>query len=293
MRDKGLKKRHAARHAVRAMKTVLSLSLCVFAGCAAFATSAYEALRAVGKERGDALLDKVIEVRGIKGAPEPATWRIVVADAAARGGVREFDVRGGKVVGERTPVDAPTGRALNLNQLNLDSDGAHTVAERESKKTAFAYDHVDYSLRAGTGGGTPVWEVRLVDDREGNVATLSIGAESGKVLDASGLDGSRRARTEDTAAARRTRPPEPVKRNEPRREDREEEEEVDKPGTKVSRFAERAGRNIGGAFQKFGDKLNRAFTGEPKKPTPRPQPAPVPSRTYRDRNGTEFYRPRD
>lgn len=282
------------------MKTLQTIFLSAMLVSGAFAGSAYEALRVVGKERGDAVLDGVIEVRGFKGAPDPAIWKVVVREKQARGGVREFDVRGSKIVGERTPTHGTTGKSLNLNQLNLDSDGAHTVSEKESKKTAFAYDHVDYALRAGNGAGAPVWELRLVDERTGDSATVSIAADSGKMLSTSGLEGGRPARVAENERPRRgTRPPEPGEEDARRDRETVKPPEIDKPGTKVTRFIDRASRHIGGAFQRFGDKVNGAITREPRPPvrraTPRPAPRAVPeqSRTYRDANGTEFYRPRD
>src|SRR6187402_2754638 len=115
------------------MKTFLCglLSLSALAG--ASANSAYEALRVVGKARGDAVLDRVIEVRASKGAPQPRTWKIAVLDDKAPNGVREFDVAGTSISGERTPQAAGPGEPMNMSQLNLDSDGAHTVSEREAK----------------------------------------------------------------------------------------------------------------------------------------------------------------
>jgi hypothetical protein len=71
---------------------------------------------------------------------------------------------------------------------------------------------------------------------------------------------------------------------------------VDRFGNRVVRFADRAGRHIGGAFQRFGDKLNRAFSGSPeprrvdRRATPPPPSSP---RVRKDANGTEYYRPRD
>ncbi len=277
------------------MKTLLTVSLLLLAGTIARAASAYEALRTVGKERGDAVLDRVIELRGANGAPEAVTWKVIVGDKEARGGVREFDVRGAKIVGERTPANGATGKSLNLNLLNLDSDGAHTVAEKESKKTAFAYDHVDYTLRAGAGSGTPMWELRLVDESGGGVAEVSIAADTGKLIAASGLKGGRSGRLPDSdPQGSAARPPEPREREDEKRGEGDKPE-VDKPGTKVSRFLDRASNRLGGAFQRFGDRLNRTFTNEPRKPSPRsaPKPAPASPDSYRDKNGTEFYRPRD
>jgi hypothetical protein len=265
------------------------------------AATAYEALRVIGKDKGDAMLDRVIEVRATKGAPVPGVWKVVVSDQGARNGFREFDVKGTALAGERTPPTAPNAQPLNMNQLNLDSDGAYTVAEREAKKSGFAYDYVNYSLRSGGRDAAPVWEVRLVDEQNGNTAVLSMGADNGKLLASEGLDkASAPPRIAENPRAQRGVDEEemepapgdevyvPERRVEERR--REREVEVDKPGNKVTRFFDRAGRHIGGAFQRFGDKIDRTFSGPPPRRVER-RATPPPSN--RDRSGTEYYRPRD
>jgi hypothetical protein len=289
------------------MKTFLCglLSLSALAG--ASAGTAYEALRVVGKARGDALLDRVIEVRGTKGAPQPKTWKIAVLDDKAPNGVREFDVQGTTISGERTPQAVGEGEPMNMSQLNLDSDGAHTVAEREAKKNGFAYDHVNYLLRPESKTGAPTWELRLVDEQNGNIATITMGAETGKLLTTAGLnkgsapvpkvvENRRRPRDGDIVAAPDEEEEEIVRIEERRRVEtrpQRDEEEVDKHGNKVVRFFDRAGRHIGGAFQRFGDKIDRAFTGSPPPRRVERRVAPTPAPNRRDANGTEYYRPRD
>jgi hypothetical protein len=290
------------------MKALLCSLISLSAITGVQAATAYEALRVVGKSKGDSMLDRVVEVRGVKGAPQPRTWKVVVADQGAPNGVREFDVQGTGISGERTPPASAIGPSMNMNQLNLDSDGAHTVAEREARKKGYAYDHVSYALRPADSGA-PVWELRLVDEQVGNVAILSVAADTGKLLGANGLDRGT-APAARVVEKRRNGPP-PVaddgeviveemppvdrrRRVEVRRDD-DEEEEVDKPGNKLTRFADRAGRHIGGAFQKFGDKLERAFGGgsPPPRRVETRRTAPPPPRSTRDANGTEYYRPRD
>ena len=291
------------------MKTLLCGLLSLAAFAAASAATAYDALRVVEKARGATAMDRVIQVRGAKGAPQPKTWRVVVLDDKAPAGVREFDVQGTAISSERTPQPAAGGEPMNMSQLNLDSDGAYTVAEREAKKSGFAYDHVTYLLHASGKGGAPVWEIRLVDEQNENVAVLTMGAETGKMISSSGLDrGSapvpkvaenRRARVEEDLSEEEEEEiarMEERRRVDPRRgNDDDEVVVVDRFGNRVVRFADRAGRHIGGAFQKFGDKLNRAFSGSPspRRVERRATPPPQPSRTRRDANGTEYYRPRD
>src|SRR5437660_1592525 len=90
--------------------------------------TAYEALRTVGNAKGQAVLNHVVEVKGRAGNPQPETWKILIDDPAARGGVRELEVAKNQIVSERTPVKSYAGAGENavmdFGRLNLDSEGA-------------------------------------------------------------------------------------------------------------------------------------------------------------------------
>ncbi len=306
------------------MRFALLALFCAFSA-SAHAATAYDALGTVGKQRGDKTLDRVLEVRGLNGTPSPRSWKITVEDTAARSGVREFDVEGTKLVSERAPANGTAGSALNVNRLNLDSDGVNTIAVREAKKAGYHYDHTDYILRAGSKGGTPVWEVRLVDGQSGDVATLHLSADTGTVLSSDGFTGSRTntAPPPPPVAPRETRPepryteertPEP-RYSEPRQdhvERRAPSDGLQRVGDGLNNFIVRSGFHMQRRFRQIGDKFHNLFTGDSRdtagshrpqddysdrnfvrpqeyqEPEPQPQP-----RTYRDTNGTEFMRPRD
>src|SRR5688572_28915087 len=105
------------------------------------AETAYSALRVVEKEKGADALNRVVELRGRFGSPEPAVWKVTLRDPAARGGIREIEVQRGRIIGERTPTArGDVGAELNLNQLNPDSEGAFTVADTEMKKDKQPFD---------------------------------------------------------------------------------------------------------------------------------------------------------
>jgi len=148
--------------------------------------SAYQALRILGKERTQALLNRVIQVQGLNGAPQPQAWKIVLDDPAARGGVREFEVQKGRIVSERTPVNAYSGASTNavmdFKKLNLDSIGAFTVAVREATTAHVGFDSVNYTLRCGDGDNAPVWILKLLDDSKHEVGTIFISADTGVVI---------------------------------------------------------------------------------------------------------------
>ena len=117
----------------------------------------------------------------------------------------------GKIISERTPNARSVGAPMNFNQLNLDSEGAFTIADQEAKKTQLTFDRVDYALKSGTNGGAPVWELELFETRSGPVGLITIAADSGTVLRRQ-LDGHRGGSNNDRdyLEDRRNPPPDVV-----------------------------------------------------------------------------------
>ncbi len=159
------------------------LALCtLLAPLAATATdTAYTALRVVGKKDRDAL-NRVLEVRGRNGSPQPDVWKITVEEPQARGGMREYEVQRGRVIAQRTPTSRSYGGVMNFGQLNLDSDGVFTIVNQETQEQGVAFSRLEYLLKSGTGGGAPVWQVDLFDGSRSS-GRMVIGADSGAVLD--------------------------------------------------------------------------------------------------------------
>jgi hypothetical protein len=165
------------------MKAVIFAGILLAVPFAAMANDpAYTALRVVGKSRGEDTLNHVVELRGQHGVPQPAVWTIVLDDAHARGGIREIEVQNGKIVAERTPLDHEAVSPMVLTQLNLDSEGAFTVANQEAQKLNKPYDHVDYVLRSGSGSGAPVWTLDMNDSKAGHIGIIVIAADTGNIL---------------------------------------------------------------------------------------------------------------
>jgi hypothetical protein len=86
--------------------------------------TAYEALRAVGTKFSRDSVNRVISVTGVDGTPQPETWKVLIEDPRARGGVREVEVANGRVVSERTPVRTVVGTSegatIKTARLKLD-----------------------------------------------------------------------------------------------------------------------------------------------------------------------------
>jgi len=146
--------------------------------------TAYKALRIFGKKFGDQQLNRVVEVRGRAGSPQPQVWKITAADSGARAGVLEADVQRGKVISQRTPTArGDSGSPLDLNHLNLDSDGAFTVANQEMEKRNVPFDRIDFTLRSSGSSRAPVWHLDLFDGANGKIASFEISADTGAVLE--------------------------------------------------------------------------------------------------------------
>ncbi len=159
----------------------------------ALAATAYEALQVVKKVRGDAVLKKLVEVRGETGQPQPQSWTILMSDPSARGGIREFVVAGGEIASERTPVRGYSSGAasfpvLDFARLNLDSDGAFRLANTHATNAKLGFHTVDYTLRTNDSDGAPMWVLHLFDYMGAPVGNLEVSAENGKVVRALEVD---------------------------------------------------------------------------------------------------------
>lgn len=165
----------------RVRMSALAILALVSLAAGSVAETAYSALRALGAQRGDAILSQVVEVRG-DGARDPATWTIVVVDRQAPAGVREIEVGQGRITGEHPPQRPPlTITPMNLSQLNLDSEGAVAIADLETPARS-ATERIDYRLASGRQNGTPVWTLTMQPPRAGTLGTMEVAADTGDVL---------------------------------------------------------------------------------------------------------------
>ena len=245
---------------------LLALLITAVTGFAADQTAtAYNALRIVGKEKGQAALNRVIELRGRGGSPQPAVWKIVLSDASARGGVREIEVQRGKIIGERTPVGrGALGEPMDFSRLNLDSDGVFTVVNQENGKKGLSFDRLDYTLRSGSGGGAPVWSADIFNGREGQIGTMQLAADSGAVLGQTKITPAPVAEQRgDQSHARRTPPPEDDNIYAGRREEtvRGDDGEWSQPGEhfrSLPDFFHRLGKRV----ERHEEVLENFFTGK-------------------------------
>ena len=171
-------------------KTLVALLLLVTPALAQESATAYEALRVVGNQLNRDFVNHLISVTGVDGNPQPESWKILIDDPRARGGVREVEVRDGRIESERTPVRSVVGSSegatIKTARLNLDSSGAYAVASHTADKSNARFATVSYTLRTDERGD-PVWIVTLANSSRRPVGTIYIGANCGNVTRTEGM----------------------------------------------------------------------------------------------------------
>lgn len=152
--------------------------------------SAYEALRVIGTQLNRQMVNRVISVSGVDGDPQPRTWKILVEDRNANGGVREIVVEENQIVSQRVPnrsvVGSSEGATINTAKLNLDSTGAYSVASHTAHTSHVTFSSTSYTLRTDDRGN-PIWIVTLADRSNRPVGTIHIRASDGRVSRVEGM----------------------------------------------------------------------------------------------------------
>ena len=170
-----------------------SLLASLFLATAALAQekpSAYEALRVVGTQLNREMMSRIISVSGVDGDPQPRTWKVLVGDRRANGGVREITVEDNRIVSQRIPnrsvVGSTEGNTIKTARLNLDSTGAYAVASHTAETSHVTFSLVSYTLRTDDRGN-PVWVVTLEDRARRPVGTIHIKAHDGRIARVEGM----------------------------------------------------------------------------------------------------------
>ena len=146
--------------------------------------TAYLAVKAA--QKGADSSANLVEVTGERGEPQPQEWKVILRDPGARGGIREVVASGDVVVSQRTPLrgysDLSAQPAITLTRLNLDSDRAFEIANKQAVAKKLSFSWVDYTLRANAVGGSPMWILRLFNNMGSQVGVIQISAENGSVI---------------------------------------------------------------------------------------------------------------
>jgi hypothetical protein len=171
-------------------KSLLGSLLLTTAALAQENPSAYEALRVVGTQLNREIMSRVISVTGVDGDPQPRTWKILVGDRRANGGVREITVEDKRIASQRVPnrsvAGSTEGATINTARLNLDSTGAYSVASHTAETSHVTFSLVSYTLRTDDRGN-PTWIVTLEDRSRKPLGTIHVTANDGRVTRVEGM----------------------------------------------------------------------------------------------------------
>ena len=206
--------------------------------------SAYEALRVIGTQLNRQMVNRIISVSGVEGDPQPRTWKILIEDRNATGGVREIVVEDNQIVSQRVPnrsvVGSTQGATINTAKLNLDSTGAYSVASHTAHTSHVTFSLTSYTLRTDDRGN-PVWIVTLADRSNRPVGTIHIRASDGRV---SRVEGMYQGRNMEQVEEYRDDP------DNPPAEEEEVQEEADNDENVVKRLFRRTRADARRMFQR-------------------------------------------
>ena len=170
---------------LKMLVTLLLSSASVFAQANG---TAYDALRTVGNQLNRDFVNRVISVSGVDGNPQPATWKIWIDDKSQSGNLREVVVTNGRIVSQRMRPAVGSAKTATIDpaKLNLDSSGAHEVANRTADSSHVPFALVNYTLRTDERRN-PVWIVTLQNQNRRSLGTIHIGANKGTVTRTEGM----------------------------------------------------------------------------------------------------------
>src|SRR5260370_20145808 len=109
-------------------RTLAALVLFVTPALAQERLTAYDALRVLGMHMSREAVNHVISVTGVRGDPQPETWRVLIADQRGNGGVRANQAPNGQIVSQRPSSGGGSRAAATI----------HTPPLKLSSRRAFA-----------------------------------------------------------------------------------------------------------------------------------------------------------
>ena len=172
---------------LKKMIRAIFLSVLLAAPCALAnsAGSAIQALQTAAALPG-AKTGAIVELRGTRGEPLPASWTVLLADPSARGGVRELTISNGAITAERTPLQGFAGitelPAIDPAKVTMDANNLFHAVQAEAEASRVGFHWVDYTLRTNPATFLPEWTATLHDSMGVAIGTTSFSAQGGGVL---------------------------------------------------------------------------------------------------------------
>jgi hypothetical protein len=169
------------------MKTIpFLLALAASAGAQERGIPALAGIQRIEDRFGPEFLQRVFEMTGAGGDPQPLEWRITTHDPVVKSALHEFWIGGRRATDEGLnddfyPERLPKG-FFNRARLKLDSTEAFALAEGLARESRIGFDLVNYKLHCREYSDEPVWTLTLLDDEEEIVGSVHVSAETGNVI---------------------------------------------------------------------------------------------------------------
>jgi len=185
------------------------------------------------------------------GTPGPERWLVLVNDEKAAGGVREFTVANGVIVGSKEGSDfaASLGaeNRMELAKLRVDAELAADLAASYAAVNNVVAATYDYDLRRAGEGASPLWTIGIFEQSGARVGQIVIAADTGAVVTHEGFEAvpspaDVTASLAPVASAESAKTP--VKKT-----------------SSSSSSSERRESSSGNPWRKIGGRLQKVFTG--------------------------------
>ena len=190
---------------------LLAILIAGLGTAAAQQINSFTAIARVDNLHGGRFIQKIVEMKGTGGDPQPEEWELIVYDPSSEYLLREFWVGDVRATNEGINYDyypkrEPAG-FINLMRLKIGSADAFGVLNKAADKAKIGFDRIDYHLRCREFSDEPIWTLTARNADGYRVGRVDLSAETGKVLRTvwSYRDG-RRAQIKDSALLKRPEP---------------------------------------------------------------------------------------
>ncbi len=164
---------------------VAGMALCLSGGNALSGVRAREALEALERDKGPAVVTNVVGMVGFNGDDQPETWRLLVRDETTPEVLTEYIISGGKVTGQNS---IPKTSATDLPEKPLidavwrvDSAEAYRIADDEAILAGISFVRLNYQLRFRGADPAPTWLLTFLDATGEDQGQVVIDAADGTI----------------------------------------------------------------------------------------------------------------
>ncbi len=131
-------------------------------------------------------VDRVFELTGVAGDPQPLEWRVTTHEPGAPHLLHEFWLDRRRATDEGVNDDFYPDRIpkgfFSLARLKVDSTQAFTIVEQIARDAGVGFDAINYKAHCREYSDEPVWTLTLLDKEQEIVGSVHLSGESGTVF---------------------------------------------------------------------------------------------------------------